>query len=149
MGMLSPAITLRGVSCRLRSRFSWRSLFRIDRVLDQDQRPVDGERLFQKIVGAQLGGADRGLNGPMAGDHDDFRSIFTLANSLQGLEAVHAGQPYVEQHYIKGAFAHGFKAGFAAFGDENLVAFILQHAFERLADAGFIIHDEDVMHAAD
>ena len=70
-------------------------------------------------------------------------------NLLQGFEAVHAGQPDVEQHDVEGAFAQSFQAGFAAVRNRGLVAFVLEHALERLPDAGFVVHDEDVMHAGE
>ena len=67
----------------------------------------------------------------------------------QSFEAIHSGQPDVEQHHVKCAFAQGLEAGFAAVGDRDLVAFVLQHALERLPDAGLVVHDENVMHAGE
>ena len=75
----------------------------IDGILDQDEGLVDRERLFEEVVGAQFGGAHRGFDGAVAGDHDDFGSIFEIANLLQRFEAVHSGQPDIEQHDIEGA----------------------------------------------
>ena len=68
---------------------------------------------------------------------------------MQSFEAVHSGQPDIEQHYVERAFAQSFEAGFAAVRDRGLVAFVLEHALKRLPDAGFVVHDEDVMHAGE
>ena len=116
-------------------------------MLDQDEGLVDGERFFEKVVSAQLGGAHRGFDGAVAGDHDDLGGILEVANLLQGFEAVHSGQPDVEQDDVEGALAQSLQAGLATVGGRGLVAFILEHALERLPDAGFVVHDEDVMHA--
>src|SRR2546428_1184684 len=42
----------------------------LDRVLYQDERFFQRERLLREIVGAQLGGTHRGLDRAVAGDHD-------------------------------------------------------------------------------
>ena len=73
--------------------------------------------------------------------------ILDVVNLLQGFQAVHSGQPDVEQHHVERAFAQGVQAGFAAVRTEGLVPFIFEHTLERLPDAGFVVHDEDVMHA--
>ncbi len=43
-----------------------------DRIFYQDERLFERQRLFGEIVGAQLGGAHSGLDGSVAGDHDDL-----------------------------------------------------------------------------
>ena len=72
-----------------------------DGVLQHDQRALDGERLFQEVEGAELGGAHRGLDVAVAGDHDDFGMVFALDQLLQRLQAVDAGQPDVEQDHVE------------------------------------------------
>ena len=57
-------------------------LLGVNRVLDQDQGAVNRERLLQKVVRPQFGGAHRGLNRAVPGDHDHFRRISDLANFL-------------------------------------------------------------------
>ena len=116
-------------------------------MLDQGEGLVDGERLFEKVVSAHFGGAHRGLDGAVAGDHDDFGSIVEVTDLVQSFKAVHPGQPDVKQHHIEGALAQSLQAGLATVGGRGLVAFIFEHALERLPDAGFVVHDKDVMHA--
>jgi len=74
---------------------------RIDGVLDQDERFIDGERFFEKVVSAQLGGAHRSFDGAVAGDHDDLGSILKLADLLQSFKAIHTRQPDIEQHDVE------------------------------------------------
>jgi hypothetical protein len=70
-----------------------------DRVLQHNQRAVQRERLFQEVVGAELGGAHRRFDGSVAADNDDFgqmRSVH-LADVGERVQAVAVGQPDVEQ----------------------------------------------------
>src|SRR6185437_15538984 len=45
---------------------------RLHRVFEHDERAVERERLFEKVVSAELGGFDGGFNGAVAADDDDF-----------------------------------------------------------------------------
>ena len=119
----------------------------IDGMLDQGERLIDGERLFEKVVSPQFGGAHRGFDGAVARDHDDFGSIVEVTDLVQSFQAVHPGQPDVKQHDVEGTFAQSLQAALATVGGRGLVAFIFKHALERLPDAGFVVHDKDVMHA--
>src|ERR1700722_2994825 len=81
-------------------------LLRLNRVLDHEQRALDGERLFEEVIGAELGGADGGFDGAVAGDHDDFRGILERADFLQCVEAVDAGHPDIEQDNVERRFSN-------------------------------------------
>ena len=118
----------------------------LDRVLDQDQSLLERERFFQEVVCAKFRRAHRGLDGAVAGDHDDFRRIVELANLLQRLEAVDAGQPDIEQHHVKCSLAQQVEAGFATLDRGCGVAFVGQNAGQGVANSGFVINDQDVMH---
>ena len=120
----------------------------LDGVLQDDQSPLDGQRLLQKIEGAQLGGPHRGLDVAVSGDHDDLRMVFDLDQLLQGFEAVDAGQPDVEQHNIHRLAAKRVQALLAASREQRFVALILQHALQRAADLGLVIHDQNGLHFA-
>ena len=71
----------------------------VDGVLEDDEGAVERERLFEEVVGAELGGAHRGFDGAVAADDDDFGQVrgVHLANVGEGVEAVAVGQPDVEQ----------------------------------------------------
>src|SRR5208337_5329568 len=89
----------------------------IQGVLDDDESAFDGERLFQEIEGPQLGGADGGLNGAVAGDHDHLGGVVHAANLLQSFQSVHARQPDVEQDDVGCMLVQVFQASFAALGN--------------------------------
>ena len=124
-------------------------VFRVDGVLHQDEGLVDREWFFQEIVGPELGSPHRGFDGAVARDHDDLGSIFHIPDFLEGFEAIHSGEPDIEQHYVKRAFAQSFEAGFATARNPDLIVFVLQHALQRLLNAGLVVHDENVMHAGE
>ena len=111
--MLSPTMMLFTWSCFLQVDILAMQFLRFDRVLDQDQSLFEGKRFFQEVVGAQLGGAHRGLDRSVAGDHDDFGRIVELANLLQSFEAVHAGKPDIEQDHIERGLAQELKTRLA------------------------------------
>ena len=77
---------------------------RFDGVLEDDEGAVERERLFEKVVCAELGGFDRGFDGAVAADDDDFRTLLgvELAHVRKHVEAVAIGQPDVEQHDVVG-----------------------------------------------
>ena len=116
-------------------------------VADQDQQFVDRERLFQEVVGAKLGGADRCLNGGVPGDHDDFGRRFEFADLLEDFQTVGSGQPNVEQDHVVAIALQTVKAGLATFRGRGGKSLIGEHAFKRLADAGFIVDNQNAIHA--
>ena len=119
-----------------------------DRILHDDQRPLQHERFFEQIEGAELSGFDRGLDGGVAGDDDDFGPGFGIhrAQLVQHFEAIAVGQPDVEQHDVVDRVARqNERVGRVAGGGDG-VAFFAQNLFERIANLGFIVHDEDVIH---
>ena len=140
--MLSPTMMLFTCSCFFRSTFSRLQFLGLDGVLDQDQSFFERERFFEEIVGAEFRGADGGLDGSVAGDHDDFGRIVELANSLQSFEAVDAGQPDIEQDHVERGFAQQVEAGLAASDRGSGVAFVGQNAGEGVANSGFVVNDE-------
>ena len=103
------------------------------------------KRLFEKIVRPKLGCTYRALNisVPRNHDHDRLRGQVGVADALQRFQSVDAGQPDVEQHHGIHRGREHFQAALPAFGDCDRVAFVLEHAGERLADAGFVVHDQD------
>ncbi len=121
---------------------------RLHRVFEDDEGAGKRERLFEEVVGAEFGGADGGLDGAVAADDDDLRDVGGVhpADLAESFEAVAIRQPDVEQHDVVGGVAEqgeGFGGGSGG-GDE--VAFFREDAFKRLADLGFVVDDEDVVH---
>ena len=100
MGTESPVTEARNAELADELLVVVAELVRVDGVLEDDEGAVERERLFEEVVGAELGGADGGFDGPVAGDDDDFgagaRSRM-LADVAEGVEAVAVGEPDVEQ----------------------------------------------------
>src|SRR5947209_1968077 len=117
-------------------------------ILDEDERLIERKRLFQEIEGPKFSGADGRLNRAVAGNHDDFRMIFDLPDSLQGFETVHSREPNVKQDQLAVALFELLDAGFAAFRQQHLIAFVFQNAFERFANVAFVVDHQDAMHSA-
>ena len=100
------------------------------RVLHHHRDLLDGQRLFEKVEGAQLGGLHRGLDGAVAGDHHHHGPLGErdFLDARQHLHAVHAGQPDIQQHQFEAAAGQRRQAGFAASDGFDGVAFVLEHA---------------------
>ena len=83
-----------------RSRFSRSSRACSRARLAVEQRLLERERLLDEVVGAELGGLDRGLDGAVAGDHH-HRGLGPEPLDLgQRLEAVDARHPDVEEDEV-------------------------------------------------
>jgi len=119
---------------------------RIDGILDQDEHLLQRQRFFREIVGAQLGRAHRRFDRPMPRDHDDLWRIIHLANLPEHLQPINPCKPDIQQNQVEARLAQQVEAVFATRADAGLVAFVLENASQRLADAGFVVNDEDVCH---
>ncbi len=75
-----------------------------DGILEDDQGAIERERLFEKVVCAELGGFDGGFDGAVAGDDDDFGPLFRseCMNVGENVEAVAIGEPDIEQDDVVG-----------------------------------------------
>ena len=117
-------------------------------VLEDDEGAVEGERLFEEVVGAELGGAHGGFDGAVAADDDDLGDVggVQLADLGEGVEAVAVGQPDVEQDDVVGGVAEEVEGLGGGGGGGDEVVLFAEDGFERLADLGFVVDDEDVVH---
>ena len=137
----------------------------LDGVAQDEQRAVHGERLLEEVVSTELGGADGGLDGGVAGDHDDFggagagrmgdvapdgredvEAVGFTAGAAGFAAAAGIGEPDVEKDSLVVGVAEkleGFGCG-AGGGDD--VVFLGEDGFEGLADVGFVVDDENVVH---
>jgi len=116
----------------------------LHRVADQDDNFFQAERLFDEVESAKLCGANRGVNGGVAGDHDDGGRVGHGLDAAERFEAIHAGEPDVEQDDVEAAVGGAFQGAFRRFGGFGDVAFVGEDGREGFADAGFVVNDEDV-----
>ena len=65
----------------------------VEGVFDHQKYAVDGKRLFQKVESSEASRFNRGLNGAVAGDHDDYGAVRrgNVVDAGQGLQSIHAG----------------------------------------------------------
>ena len=82
---------------------------------------------------------------PWPGDHDDLRAGVEVPEPRQGLEAVEPGHLHVEKDEMGAELGVEGDRLAAGRGHADLQALVLQHLLQRLADAGFVIDDEDPM----
>ena len=113
-------------------------------VANEHDNFFETERLFDEVESAEFGGADRGVNGGVAGNHDDGGRMRHGLDAGEGFEAVHAGKPDVEEDNVEAAVGGAFEGAFGGVGGFGDVAFVGEDGREGFADAGFVVDDEDV-----
>ena len=101
------------------------------------------ERLLDEIERAHLDGAHRRLDVAVAGNQHDLRVDLPLAQPRQRRQAVHAGQPHVEDDQIDGAAREALQARFAARHRFDLVPLVAQHAGQGGPHARLVVDDQD------
>ena len=113
------------------------------RVADDEHGLVERQRLFDEIERAEFDGADGRFDVAVAGDQDDLRIDLPLAQPRERREAVHAGQPHVQDDQIDRRARDALETGFPAGHRFDAVALVAQHAGQRTADTRFIVNDQD------
>ncbi len=122
---------------------------RLDRIFEHDQRAVERERFLKKVVGAEFGGLDGGLDGAVATDDDHLgpRLGRELMNVGEHVEPVAIGQPDVEQNHVVGCVLEQRQSLGRVGRRGHAVALFAQNLFERVADLFFVVDDQNVIHA--
>src|SRR5262245_44618258 len=111
--------------------------------LDPAHQLAEAVRLRQVVVGAQLE-ADHLVDLVVAGGQDEDRRLRAGGTEpAEHLEAVDPGQPDVENHEIRGLVRREVEALFAAAGDRDLVALLLQRVLDAARDGELVFDDED------
>ncbi len=111
--------------------------------LDCVEKIAHLEGLLQVVPHPQLQGADRVGLGGIAGNHQAADVGTVLLDLLQGVQAAHplhadVGDDQVEA--LLGGHGHGLGAGS---GGGHLVALVLEHLGQRLAQRGVVFEQED------
>src|SRR5262249_3578181 len=114
-----------------------------ERVVDDEDRLVERERLLDEIEGAHLDGADRGLDVAVTGDEHDRRVDLPFAQPLPRGQALHAGQPAVKDTENNWPARQALETGSAARDGLYGVAFVVQDASECRPNAGFVVDDQN------
>ena len=82
----------------------------------------------------------------MAGNHNDFGWIVELSNLLQRVEPVDSRKPDVEEDDVEAVPVKQFEACLSRVNRGGGIIFILKDARQTLADTGFVVDDQNVMH---
>ena len=107
------------------------------------------ERLFDEVECAKLGGAHGRFDFSVTGDHHDHGNGFAVVEAFKSGEAVDAGKPDIEKNQIERAAIDGGETFFAGSDGFHFVTFLAEKGAEGLADAGFVVNDENgCRHAA-
>src|SRR5262249_30674408 len=97
-----------------------------------------------EVEGAELGGADRCVDGRVAGNHDDRGRMRKSLDAGEGFEAVDAGKPDVQEDDVEAALRCALDGAFGGFGHFGDVAFIGEDVREVFGDYVYIVKDKDI-----
>ena len=100
-------------------------------------------RLLDEVGGAFLHGADGIVERAVGGDHNDGKLGITRAYVTQDFQAIAVRQSEVEQYQVKGPLTQAGQAVFTGFCRFHTVAFEFEQGLQRLADASFIVNNQD------
>jgi hypothetical protein len=123
-----------------------RELLHPGRVLDRDEDPLAVEGLLDEVERAQLGRLDGGVDGPVAGDHDDVEVGVALPHLRQHLEAVHPGHLDVEQNEVGAGILEPPERLLAVLREHGLVLLVAEDHVHRIADVLFVVDDQNAVH---
>ena len=104
------------------------------------------ERLFNKIIGADLGGVDGGFYIAVAADHNHGKVLMFRFNNFQQFHAVKlaALKPDVQDHKRRPALGDSLERLGAVPGEPGFIPLVAEDSGDKLADIGFVIDDENV-----
>ena len=115
----------------------------IEGVPQADEHAIARERLLDEIERALLGGLDRGADRPVAGDDDHRQRVVHRAQTIEHLDAVHARHLHVEQHEVRRLTFSEREAFLAGRRADDVVPFVLEGHFERVADRRLVVDDKN------
>src|SRR5688572_9912244 len=112
-------------------------------IAKENENAIGVERLLEDVVGAELCGFDRGLDGCVTADHHDTGGRVDLADALQTLEAIHARNLHVEEDEMRAPFLERRNARGRAGLRANFVTLVLQELAQCGAYSLLVVYDED------
>ena len=109
------------------------------------QKFLQGDGFFQEIQRADFGGFHGGVDAGVAAHHHHghvelagFGPLFEQGN------AVAIRHPNVQQHHGGAGLVSKLAGFFGIFGQGNRIAFVLQDFRQQIADAHFIIYNQNI-----
>ena len=104
--------------------------------------------LLDEVFRAGADGFDDVVHGAVGGDHDDGQLGLALLDLRQQFEAALAGQGQVEQHQVEVFLLQNAQPLVAVGGHSDRVPLQREQHFERFADGGLVVDDQDAGQAA-
>ena len=116
----------------------------VGRILERDQDAVQVERLLDEVVGAFLDALDGSVDVAVTGNHDDRGLAAGFHQGVKHFIAIHHRHLDVAENGVEIVGKGLIHALFAVFGGSHLVAFEFQDFLECIADAPFVVDDQDL-----
>ena len=119
---------------------------RLKRSLNKQKQAIGFERFFDKVIGAALDRADRGLDIAVAGDHDHREVGVQGLDHVEQLQPVQAAaaHPDIEDEERRLAGADGRQGGLRILGGAHLIALISENGGHQLANVRLVVHDDHI-----
>ncbi len=115
-----------------------------ERLLHQMSDLIRVERLAHVVVRPVLQGGDRRFHRGVAGHHDHDEIGIHLVQAALQFDAVGAAHLDVEQGQVPLVLGHAGERVAGAFGGSNFIAFFAKPFSERIADAEFIVDNQQL-----
>ena len=115
----------------------------LQRVAQREQDAVGVERLFQKIVRAELRRLHGRLNGAVTGDHDYLRVGIELAQLPQRFEPIHPLHLHIQKDEVRPELGIQLQRLPAGRTRPHFDGFVLEQLLQRFADALLVVDHED------
>ena len=115
----------------------------LQRALDEHHQVFRIDRLVLKMIGAALGGFDRGVERRVAGEDDHFRFGPLFFDGWQQIEAMPVRQLQVKQHCIRlGTFKRGLRRR-RTLGRNDFVTLRLEQRVHQITHVRVVVHHHD------
>ena len=108
------------------------------------QQHVEGKRLHQIIVRAEIEAFDHVLIRVARGQHQDRRLVLAQAQTPRHFEAVDAGQHQVEQDYVERSGDGEIESIASIVRDGDGVGLLAERLAQQLGHAALIFYDQNL-----
>jgi len=114
-------------------------------VVDHQHHLFKREGFLNEVERTQFGRLHRRFNGTVTRHHDDLQLRMGGLDRLKGFDPVHPRQPDVQQHQMRLLLFENPQGFLRATGYHHFITFIREDTPKRLADAFFIVYNQDCL----
>ena len=116
---------------------------RSERAIDHLEQRLELEGLLEEVEGPEPDHAHRGLDRPVAGDHDDGDARRLLPHAGDELDAIHLGHPDVDDGEARRRALQQVERLPPISGLDDLEPLVRQHPAQRVADLLLVVDHQD------